>query len=62
MAGCLFKTEHGSQLRASATGPLETGAPNRIVALIQRNFRELNFNRMKGAAVIEKNGRQHLTR
>jgi hypothetical protein len=30
-------------------------APNRIVALIQRNFRELSFIRMKGATIIEKN-------
>jgi hypothetical protein len=37
-------------------------APSRIVALIQRNFRALNFNRMKGASIIQKNCRQHLTR
>jgi hypothetical protein len=29
-------------------------APNRIVALIQRNFRELSFSRMKGATMSEK--------
>jgi hypothetical protein len=66
MAGCLFKTEHRSQLRSSATARMATMAtsiaPNRIVALIQRNFRELNLNRMEGATVIEKKGRQHLTR